>query len=36
MNSKSNTFINNVLIVCGYLLVTLGILSLLAKIIVKF
>lgn len=35
MKSKNTISINNLVIVCGYGLITLGILSLLAKLIVN-
>lgn len=36
MNTKKNQLSNKILEICGYILLTLGILSLLAKIIVNF
>ena len=35
MKSKNTISINNLLVVCGYVLITLGLLSLLAKIIIN-
>ena len=35
MKSKNTISINNLLVICGYGLITLGLLSLLAKIIVN-